>query len=465
MLIMIAMATVTDALPQYAAATGQPCATCHVNPAGGGPRNATGQAFEAIPTHSTDPAGAFAQISHTAPAPAPTQAPAPAATQTPAPAPAPTQAPAPAVSSPVSVSISGWQSDDSVTYEVVIRNTGKSAIGNVYVAGAIPNGAAFTSVTNTPSGTGFLSSNGGSAAWVAPSIPAGGIVGPFGYKVSKGNATDLTVVGFAHWLSPSDGTAATPPVTPLTAAQKADVDQSIRDQLNTADNSLALWSLQAGNGPRMVDFARDVNLAWFAGQAQNWTMALYELNDQFPGDASKLELRNPTLAPSVKNFETTSVQPVVDAIKAKDLNAFNAAYDKMIAGCNSCHAARADSKSVKIIRPTAPIVPNIDFGNAATTAGTSETEPVGKALYQTNCAACHLANGAGGLNIGSATSADLRAPGLETTYNNSDALISRAILTGKDQDNQDLDPVMPRFQGRLTQDQVTQIISYLKTLH
>ena len=455
---MIAMATVTDALPQYAAATGQPCSTCHINPAGGGPRNATGQAFEAIPTHSTDPAGAFAQISHPA-APAPTQAP------TPAPAPPAAPSPVPAVSSPVSVSISGWESDDSVTYEVVIRNTGKTAIGNVYVAGSIPNGTAFSSITNTPSGTGFLSSDGGSAAWVAPSIPAGGIVGPFGYKVSKDKSSDLTVVGFAHWLSPSNGTAATPPAIPLTASEKDAVDQAIRDRLNTADNSLALWSLQAGNGPRMADFARDINLGWFAGQDQNWTMALYELDDQFPGDASKLELRNPTLAPSIKNFETTSVQPVVDAIKAKDLNAFDAAYDKMIAGCNSCHAGRADSKSIKIIRPTAPIIPEIDFGTAATAAGASETKPAGQELYETNCVACHLPSGAGGLNIGSATSADLRAPDLENTYNNSDALISRAILTGKDQDNQDLDPVMPRFQGRLTQDQVTQIIAYLKTLH
>ena len=74
-------------------------------------------------------------------------------------------------------------------------------------------------------------------------------------------------------------------------------------------------------------------------------------------------MRNPTLAPSIRNFEATSVQPVVDAIKAKDLNAFTSAYDKMIAGCNSCHAGRADSKSIKIIRPTAPIIPEIDFAS------------------------------------------------------------------------------------------------------
>ncbi len=35
------------ALPAYAAATGKACGACHVNPAGGGPRNAFGDAFAA----------------------------------------------------------------------------------------------------------------------------------------------------------------------------------------------------------------------------------------------------------------------------------------------------------------------------------------------------------------------------------------------------------------------------------
>ncbi len=34
------------ATPAYAAQTKKPCGFCHVNPAGGGPRNATGQKFE-----------------------------------------------------------------------------------------------------------------------------------------------------------------------------------------------------------------------------------------------------------------------------------------------------------------------------------------------------------------------------------------------------------------------------------
>jgi len=35
------------ALPAYAASTGKACGACHTNPAGGGPRNAFGDAFAA----------------------------------------------------------------------------------------------------------------------------------------------------------------------------------------------------------------------------------------------------------------------------------------------------------------------------------------------------------------------------------------------------------------------------------
>jgi hypothetical protein len=36
-----------DALPAYAASTGKACGACHQNPAGGGARNAFGEAFAA----------------------------------------------------------------------------------------------------------------------------------------------------------------------------------------------------------------------------------------------------------------------------------------------------------------------------------------------------------------------------------------------------------------------------------
>jgi mono/diheme cytochrome c family protein len=45
--VTIAAPKSAQALPAYAASTGKACGACHQNPAGGGPRNAFGEAFAA----------------------------------------------------------------------------------------------------------------------------------------------------------------------------------------------------------------------------------------------------------------------------------------------------------------------------------------------------------------------------------------------------------------------------------
>lgn len=95
------------------------------------------------------------------------------------------------------------------------------------------------------------------------------------------------------------------------------------------------------------------------------------------------------------------------------------------------------------------------------------TQPVaaGGQLFASDCASCHRADGSGGMKLGSAVSADLRAPGLEKTYRGSDKLILRAILYAKDQDGERLDHPMPAWKGRLSVAQAKEIIAYLHTLH
>jgi mono/diheme cytochrome c family protein len=46
-MLTIAAPKSATALPAYAASTGKACGACHTNPAGGGPRNAFGDAFAA----------------------------------------------------------------------------------------------------------------------------------------------------------------------------------------------------------------------------------------------------------------------------------------------------------------------------------------------------------------------------------------------------------------------------------
>lgn len=101
-----------------------------------------------------------------------------------------------------------------------------------------------------------------------------------------------------------------------------------------------------------------------------------------------------------------------------------------------------------------------DSGSAITGAPAQ----AGAALFRQNCASCHGENGAGGLRIGNATSADLRAPGLEDRYRHSDTALAGAILKGTDEKGRRLSPAMPRFQGSLSSDQVSDLIDYLKSL-
>ncbi len=63
------------------------------------------------------------------------------------------------------------------------------------------------------------------------------------------------------------------------------------------------------------------------------------------------------------------------------------------------------------------------------------------------CAACHGANGAGGIHFpDGAVSADLRPAALEQPpHPYTLALLERAISTGIDNDGKPLDPVMPRW--------------------
>jgi mono/diheme cytochrome c family protein len=55
LVISATIAEKANALPEYAAQTGEPCATCHVSPSGGGPRTPRGQAWVAEKKPSTVP--------------------------------------------------------------------------------------------------------------------------------------------------------------------------------------------------------------------------------------------------------------------------------------------------------------------------------------------------------------------------------------------------------------------------
>lgn len=107
-------------------------------------------------------------------------------------------------------------------------------------------------------------------------------------------------------------------------------------------------------------------------------------------------------------------------------------------------------------------------GGAATLPAQPPVVSSGQRLYESNCAACHGKLGEGGKapdgSIATPLSSHLRAhAGLEGGVQQ----IIRAVLDGVHEEagvTRVLRDAMPRFKGKLSEAEVTEIISYMKAL-
>jgi hypothetical protein len=103
---------------------------------------------------------------------------------------------------------------------------------------------------------------------------------------------------------------------------------------------------------------------WFAGEAQNWELAEYEIGEIKEGldDASRL---HPTLdgLPIAELIKADTEAPLNDlskAVEAKMSAEFVVAFDKLTTACNTCHA-EARHAFIKVKRPTVPPMSNQVF--------------------------------------------------------------------------------------------------------
>ena len=107
---------------------------------------------------------------------------------------------------------------------------------------------------------------------------------------------------------------------------------------------------------------------WFAGQAGNWGLADYELDELKEGfeDITKYyptkdNVPTGTMAEAVVAKE---VADLAKAIEAKDKKAFASAFDRLTASCNACHQA-SKHEFIAIRRPSGNPYTNQSFTPAA----------------------------------------------------------------------------------------------------
>ncbi len=80
---------------------------------------------------------------------------------------------------------------------------------------------------------------------------------------------------------------------------------------------------------------------YFAGQAKNWTLAAFQINE-LRGALARIgrtipNYRNINVDISVAAIFTEKLKAVDAAVKANDLEKFTAAYGEMTTACNDCH--------------------------------------------------------------------------------------------------------------------------------
>ena len=98
-----------------------------------------------------------------------------------------------------------------------------------------------------------------------------------------------------------------------------------------------------GLGEIMTQSAARHSKLWFAGQAKNWALATYEIDELREGfeDAGKYHPSHKQIRQSIPDLiAVTMNQPLAQleqAIREKNLQAFTDNYDKLTAACNNCH--------------------------------------------------------------------------------------------------------------------------------
>ena len=122
-----------------------------------------------------------------------------------------------------------------------------------------------------------------------------------------------------------------------------------------------------------------------------------------------------------------------------------------LTACSSGHTPRRTSPTSPPAVPSGPLQNGrLIFQSGSDAQGHQLT--AARPPLRPSCEACHGVNGAGGIHIGGAVSADLRHSALVTQQKHpyTIALLERAISTGIDNDGHPLSPVMPRWRMNTT---------------
>ncbi len=130
----------------------------------------------------------------------------------------------------------------------------------------------------------------------------------------------------------------------------------LRDSLSLMQRAVdSLKSYAPGLGEYMSTIQLHTAKLWFAGQAANWKLAKYELDELgetiAAAEALRAKKNNVDITAVLQSLRQTQLPLLERAVSVKSLRAFNNAYHETLAACNGCHRP-AGYEFIHIIVPT-----------------------------------------------------------------------------------------------------------------
>ena len=119
-----------------------------------------------------------------------------------------------------------------------------------------------------------------------------------------------------------------------------------------------------GLGDLMESLQVQHGTLWFAGSAQNWSLAAYVVDSIKEGIADMIVLRprykRESIVEMLAPFTAKPLQVLQEAVEAKDSSLFMQAYDSLTSGCNTFHNNH-EYGFIAIQRPTASAFTNLRY--------------------------------------------------------------------------------------------------------
>lgn len=175
---------------------------------------------------------------------------------------------------------------------------------------------------------------------------------------------------FAAATLATAGCTVTAPSGPATAPAPSTDFAALRARIETLEGEIATLK-KAQEPPELGGQMLEIQIRharlWFAGDAQNWTLAAFQLaelreslNGVVEANPQHAALQPQRLADVLPAFMNPALKTTQAAIDARDRDAFAKAYDGITAACNGCHDAASFGFN-RFRRPRTPILDNQEY--------------------------------------------------------------------------------------------------------